>query len=489
MSVQTSCFASRAIVVLLLSSSLWGCSNSSPNTANGAGGHATNGGASAGGTSPGGTSAISGNGGTSLRAGGTSGDSSNGGSSSGGSATGGSSTAGSSTAGSSAGGSGGNAQGGTSCPTSAEFSNWPDKTPLDVGKAAVNDFLSQTQNGYGGTGNAGDGYAWAFAYFGALQFTKTTNDTATNAKLISDYAKFLASGLPLPPNGPPGGGGTGGIVTGVDQRAFGDLPLEVFLENQDQAAQTLGLSRADMQWTVMNDDKSTKDARWWADDMFMITGLQVFAYRATKKIEYLDRAVKMMRTTFTKLQHTDGLFWHTEKTNVYWGRANGWVAAGMTELLLEMPPGADRDAIMAGYKKMMDGLLKTQLTQAPDPGAWNQVLDVSTPKPEMSCTAMFTYALTMGVKNGWLTEPKYATAARNGFIALAKRTDGKTGQLAQVCPGTGDAFYDAGVATTDVAGGQKFYMDKKFAAGDRHGQAPLIWAARALLRTDCPGMH
>jgi len=343
----------------------------------------------------------------------------------------------------------------------------------------VNDFLSQTQKGYGADGKAGDGYAWAFTYFGALQFTKTANDTTTNGKLISDYAKFLASGLPLPPNGTPGG-------IGVDQRAFGDLPFEIFLENQDPDAKALGLTRADMQWSATNADGSTKDARWWADDMFMITALQVFAYRATNDGKYLDRSAKMMLTTFTKLQQGDGLFWHTERTHAYWGRANGWVAAGLTELLLELPTGDQRNAVMAGYQKQMDGLLKVQITSGSDPGAWNQVLDVTTLKPEMSCTAMFTYALVTGVKNGWLKDAKYATAARNGFLALGKRTN-TAGQLDQVCPGTGDAASDAGIMASDVAGQQKFYMDKTFTAGDRHGQAPLIWAARALLRNDCPG--
>jgi len=343
----------------------------------------------------------------------------------------------------------------------------------------VNDFLGQTQKGYGQDGKAGDGYAWAFAYFGSLQFTKTTGDTTTNAKLISDYAKFLASGMALPPNAAPGG-------TGVDQRAFGCLALEIYLQTQDMAAKTLGLSYADKQWSETNADGSTKDARWWADDMFMITALQVFAYRATNDPKYLDRSAKMMVTTFTKLQQPDGLFWHTEKTHVYWGRANGWVAAGLTELLLELPKGDMRNSIMAGYQKQMDGLLKVQITSGTDPGAWNQVLDYQTLKPEMSGTAMFTYALASGVKNGWLTDPKYATAARNGFLALGKRTNG-SGQLDQVCPGTGDAFNDGKVPTDDVPNGQKFYMDKVFTAGDRHGQAPLIWASRALLRTDCPG--
>jgi hypothetical protein len=38
---------------------------------------------------------------------------------------------------------------------------------------------------------------------------------------------------------------------------------------------------------------------------------------------------------------------------------------------------------------------------------------------------------------------------------------------------------------------QDFYiaLQSMFAAGDQHGQAPLLWSAIALLRTDCPGMH
>ena len=34
----------------------------------------------------------------------------------------------------------------------------------------------------------------------------------------------------------------------VDTRAFGDVPLEIFIENGNTDAKTLGLSRADMQW-------------------------------------------------------------------------------------------------------------------------------------------------------------------------------------------------------------------------------------------------
>jgi rhamnogalacturonyl hydrolase YesR len=250
----------------------------------------------------------------------------------------------------------------------------------------------------------------------------------------------------------------------------------------DTRYRDIGLLRADAQWAATDANGITKDARYWADDMFMITGLQVEAYRSTKDSKYLDRAAKTMQSYFTALQQPGGIFWHTMTSKAYWGRANGWVAAGMTELLLELPAGATRDAIMAGYKKQMDGLLLLQISGGTDDGAWRQVLDVSTAYAESSCTAMFTYALINGVKNGWLTDPKYSAAARRGWLAVANKTNG-SGQLASVCPGTGAA--PAGT----LASQQTFYTSITPGTGDLHGQAPLLWSAAALLRTDCPGLR
>lgn len=349
------------------------------------------------------------------------------------------------------------------------FQTWDSgKGPAEIGKQAVENFKPRTSETYGG-----DGYAWTFGYVGALQFTKTTGDTTNNEYLVS---KFDCN-----QQGP-----DNGSSASVDTRAFGDLPLEIFIQTQKAACKTLGLARADAQWAKTTGDGLTSDVRYWIDDMYMITSLQVFAYRATKDTKYLDRTAKTMLSYITELQKnndtkTDGLFWHTKQSKAYWGRANGWVASGMTELLLDLPTGDNRTKIMAAYKKQMDALLQHQITSGTDVGAWRQVIDRSDAKPEMSCTAMFTFALTTGVKNGWLTDEKYASAAVNGWKALANRTS--NGALSQVCPGTGQA------AAGDLASQQKFYMDIAFQANDRHGQGPELWAANALLRKDCPGVR
>ncbi|HTQ04197.1 MAG TPA: glycoside hydrolase family 88 protein [Polyangiaceae bacterium] len=511
-----------AIAVLSLAVSACGGSNKPETNSNGGAGGAGGTMAMTGSGGTGATAGHVGSGGTSATGGtmGSGGATSTGGSSaagapsgaggssgaSGSGATGGSSTAGSGTstggamtsgAGSTSTGAGGmsaagapgtagagNASnagaGGTSsngCPTVSDFATWPSgKGPADIGKLAVNSFKPHTGDAYSGAG-----YAWTFAYVGSLQYTKLTGDTTNNSYLISHFD--------CTQQGP-----DNSSSATVDTRAFGDLPLEIFLENQDMQCKSLGMARADAQWANTADTAITPDARYWSDDMYMITGLQDFGFRAAQDQKYLNRMALTMKAYLTALQQSDGLFWHTKQTMAYWGRANGWFASGMALLLQDLPAGSDRDTIMAGYKKQMDGLLGVQITSAQDSsgkdvGAWRQVLDRTDASAEMSCTAMFTYALITGIKNGWLTDPKYVAAAKAGWTAVGNKTD-STGQLSQVCPGTGQAYGQSGVGT-DLKSQQDYYinLESSFAAGDQHGQAPLLWSAIALLRTDCPGMH
>jgi hypothetical protein len=359
----------------------------------------------------------------------------------------------------------------------SDFSTWPSgKGPADIGPLAVTNFKPHTGDAYSGAG-----YAWTFAYVASLQFTKLTSDTTNNSYLVSHFDCSQTG---------PSNSTTSGSRATVDDRAFGDLPLEIYIEQGTAACKTLGMARADAQWTPAADTAITPDARYWSDDMFMITGLQDFGYRATQTEKYLDRAALTMAAYLTALQQSDGLMWHTQQTMAKWGRANGWFAAGMALLLQDLPnSNTNRTTIMAGYKKMMDGLLPVQIASGTDAGAWRQVLDRTDAGAEMSCTAMFTYALVTGLKNGWISGTQYVTAAKNGWTALGNKTNG-SGQLSQVCPGTGQAYGSTGVGT-DLKSQQDFYINlqSSFSAGDQHGQAPLLWSAIALLRKDCPGAH
>ncbi|MCH5687660.1 glycoside hydrolase family 88 protein [Niabella sp. W65] len=140
--------------------------------------------------------------------------------------------------------------------------------------------------------------------------------------------------------------------------------------------------------------------RLWIDDMYMITIVQTQAYKATGDPVYINRAAKEMALYLDELQRPNGLFYHAPDVPFYWGRGNGWMAAGVTELLRYLPPANPHYArIMKGYRAMMASLKNYQQPS----GMWNQLVDEPGCWAETSGSAMFAYAFITGVKKaGWM---------------------------------------------------------------------------------------
>jgi rhamnogalacturonyl hydrolase YesR len=192
----------------------------------------------------------------------------------------------------------------------------------------------------------------------------------------------------------------------------------------------------------------------------------VAAYRATGDRVYLDRAALEMVAYLDKLQKPNGLFYHGPEFPFFWGRGNGWVAGGMSELLSELPKDhPKRGRILESYSTMMASLLKYQDSD----GMWRQLIDHPESYQESSATAMFTFAMITGVKKGWLKDEGYARAARKGWLAVNKFID-RDGNVDKVCVGTGQ--------TNSL----DFYLTRPTEKGNPHGQAPVLWCAVALLR-------
>ena len=237
----------------------------------------------------------------------------------------------------------------------------------------------------------------------------------------------------------------------------------------------MGLPYADTQWQVP-DTATTEEKNWalkgfswqtrlWIDDMFMITIIQSQAYKATGKREYIDRAAREMVMYLDELQHPNGLFYHAPDVPFYWGRGNGWMAAGMTELLRYLPKdNQDRPRILEGYRLMMKNLKNYQL---PD-GMWSQLVDDPACWAETSGTAMFTYAMITGVKQGWLDKKEYSPVARKAWMALIPYIN-EEGDVTEVCIGT------------NKKNDKQYYYDRRRIVGDYHGQAPLLWCCFALI--------
>jgi rhamnogalacturonyl hydrolase YesR len=100
---------------------------------------------------------------------------------------------------------------------------------------------------------------------------------------------------------------------------------------------------------------------------------------------------------------------------------------------------------------------------------WRQLIDHDEAWPESSSSAMFTFAMITGVKNGWLDAATYGPAARRGWLAVVGYID-QNDDVTSVCEGT------------NKLADREYYLARKRRTGDFHGQAPVLWAASALLR-------
>jgi unsaturated rhamnogalacturonyl hydrolase len=351
-------------------------------------------------------------------------------------------------------------------PTGSPLEAWPvGSSPQEVGARVVRNYLGRPL----ALGSPMH-YAEAGTWYGALTTAKLIGDASLETALVARFSPILT----------PAGASVLPLRAHVDDRVFGIVPLEIAMHVQDKPLEYLFLGKelADKQWATTTPDGITTEARYWVDDMYMITALQVQTFRATGDVRYLDRAALAAAAYLDKLQQPNGLFFHTPTSPRYWGRGNGWFAAGMAELLRTLPATHSRYArIMAGYQKMMAALLRYQTAS----GMWQQVIDDESARnwPETSSTGMFAFAMVTGVKNGWLPADPYGHAARKAWLALVQYLD-LDGHVRDVCVGTGEAATSGGgtTAATQV----RYYLDRPRSVGDFHGQAPLLWTASALLR-------
>lgn len=349
------------------------------------------------------------------------------------------------------------------------FGSWEQGTsPLEIGKRVADRFVASPHPNFGRpTPPVRISYPEICAWYGSLTFAKVTNDKQLLQQLVDRFEPLFGEESHLVP-----------LPDHVDHTVFGSLPYELYMQTKEQKYLDMGNHFADSQWGPPEGPRVkpeshiyyaqglTWQTRMWIDDMFMITAVQAQAYRATGDRKYIDRAAKEMVVYLDSLQKPNGLFYHAPDVPFFWGRGNGWMAAGMSELLLSMPEdNPDRPRIMQGYKTMMASLLQYQA----ESGMWRQLIDDPESWPETSCTGMFTFAFITGVKNGWLDAETYGPAARKAWLSLITYLD-ENADISEVCEGT------------NKKNDRQYYLDRGRILGDMHGQAPVLWCATALLR-------
>jgi rhamnogalacturonyl hydrolase YesR len=98
---------------------------------------------------------------------------------------------------------------------------------------------------------------------------------------------------------------------------------------------------------------------------------------------------------------------------------------------------------------------------------WYQLVDDLDTWPESSCSSMFLFSMTEGIRKGILPPDEYLNAVIKGWQGLREYIDGQW-RITEVCAGTS-------------YGDREWYLNRPRLTGDPHGQAPLLWVTSSLL--------
>ena len=327
------------------------------------------------------------------------------------------------------------------------------KSPETVGKLIINDLLSRPEFMiYETPGVYAVHYAEACAGYGSLKLAGLLNDKSLIANLENRYKKVEKENIPNTENH-------------VDTNVYGILPLEFYIQTNNKNYLKHGIKLANGQWKDSLPNGLSSQARFWIDDIYMISALQIQAYRVTGNMIYLERAALTVKTYIKELQQPNGLFFHGPEAPFFWGRGNGWVAAGFAELLSVLPKNNPYyNSILNGYKKMMKTLIEYQNKD----GMWHQLINHKESFKESSSTAMFGFAMALGVKKKLLPKTPYEETYVKAWNALTEYLN-DDGKIREICVGTGQSL--------DI----NYYLNRPRITGDLHGQAPMLWFTYSLI--------
>jgi rhamnogalacturonyl hydrolase YesR len=164
---------------------------------------------------------------------------------------------------------------------------------------------------------------------------------------------------------------------------------------------------------------------------------------------------------------------------LYWSRGNGWVMAALVRVLDWLPTDdGHRATYLSDFQSMAASLLPLQRTD----GFWNESLldpahcstigQAGQDGPETSGTALFTYGLAWGIRQGLLDRTAYGTTLSRAWQAMASvalQSDGSLGYVQSTgdrpCTDTGALgptklanFDDYGVGAFLLAGSEVYRL-------------------------------
>jgi len=190
--------------------------------------------------------------------------------------------------------------------------------------------------------------------------------------------------------------------------------------------------------------------RWcWCDALFMAPQTWMRLSLVTGEDQYMEYADKEFWATTdylkdpeTHLYFRDSRYFERREeagNKIFWARGNGWVFAGLVNILRILP---EDHSSYPKYLQLYKDMSATIASLQHDNGMWSPSLLGEQVVKETSGSGFMTYGLAWGLNNGHLDNTEYGPVVRKGWQALvgAVGDDGKLGWVQPVGAGPDSVF-------------------------------------------------
>jgi unsaturated rhamnogalacturonyl hydrolase len=224
--------------------------------------------------------------------------------------------------------------------------------------------------------------------------------------------------------------------------------------------------------------KYIRPNQMWLDGLYMIGPYCVmYAHHFGKPyfFQTVYQQMNLMRRNMTDLKtgllyhawdDSKEIDWANKETGLsaeFWGRAIGWYAVAIMDILDYIPEAhPHRHEFISAGLDIINALIRFQDEET---GLWFQVVDKGGVKGnwlETSCSCLYTYAIAKAMKKGLLHKSysKYIHRAYQGIIKHLS-FEGEDLIISNICIGTG-------------VGDLRFYFDRPTVQNDLHGMGAFL---------------
>lgn len=244
----------------------------------------------------------------------------------------------------------------------------------------------------------------------------------------------------------------------ADDHTVGQLYVQLYRKYLDE--EMIGPTKAQFDFILLHPAQTSlhwktpyHQDRWnWCDALFMSPPVWAKLYNITGESKYLEFMMKEFKVTTDFLfDRKESLYYRDERfigkrdngTKIFWSRGNGWVFAGLVNIMNELNPNSkEYKYFLKIYKKMANKLLEIQTPQ----GHWAMSLlgQEFYPTPETSGTSFIIYGLAWGINQGILDKNKFGPAVEKGWKALVDHVspEGMLGYVQPIGAAPGKAWPD-----------------------------------------------